>query len=106
MVPCKASICVLCFRVLVDRTKSCIPLVNLSIYLPSGSKPTIDFSRLILFTVVLSAPLPPILSSCPGLGSAQVPFLVPVARFRGVREAEITIQISALVGVRTWDRAV
>ena len=29
----------------------------------------------------------------------QVPVLVPVARFRGVHETEIWIQISALAGV-------
>ena len=41
---------------------------------------------------------PPTLSSCPGLWLAQVPFLVPAARFRSVHEAEISIQISALAG--------
>ena len=36
----------------------------------------------------------------------HVPFLVPVARFRGVHEAEISIQISILAGVWTLDLAV
>jgi len=40
------------------------------------------------------------LSSCLGLGPAQVPFLVPVVRFWGVHEAEILIQISAHFSIR------
>ena len=77
--------------IIIVRT-TIIATVCLSIYLSFGSKPVgvdcvaINFSRLILFTVVLSAPHhgPPTLSLCPGLGLAQVPFLMLVARFRGV----------------------
>ena len=40
-----------------------------------------DFNRLTLFTVMLSTPHHNTVRFCPGLGSAQVSFLVPVAGF-------------------------
>ena len=74
-----------------------------SIYLPLGSKPVgvdfvaIDFSRHILLWWCYLHPTTSRLFVS-GLGLAQVPFLVPVARFRGVHEAEISMQISAHAG--------
>src|SRR6218665_362349 len=59
------------------------------------------FQSSILFYVCVICTPPQTLPSCLGLEPAQVPFLVPVVRFWGVHETEISIQISALSRVRT-----
>src|SRR6218665_828912 len=59
----------------------------------------IDFSRLFLFTVVLPAPHHQPYLRVRAWDRHKYHFLFPVARCRGVHEAEISIQISALAAV-------
>ena len=66
-----------------------------------GAFNTNNFSHLILFTVVLSAPYHQPTLLVRAWDWHRYHFLIPVAGIWRAQEAEISIQISTLAGVRT-----